>query len=255
MNIIVCYKVVPDEQDAQVTADRTLSFERASLKIGDYDLNAVEAARQIAEAGDAHVISLTAGGDAVEDSKIRKGILARGPEENIAIKDESLATAEADVTARVLAAAIRSLDGADLILCGEGSSDLYAQQVGSQLGTVLGMPAINSVSSMTVEGGVAKLEREVGSEVQVLEVTLPAVISVIADMNEPKIPSMKDILAAGKKPSKVVTPQELGVDDLKGSMEIVSTLAPEQKERNLEIFEGSDEDTLQAFIARIQEQL
>ena len=76
MNIVVCYKIVPDEQDAVVQADRTLSFERAALKIGDYDLNAVEAGAQLASASGASLVSLTAGGDPVEDSKLKKAILS-----------------------------------------------------------------------------------------------------------------------------------------------------------------------------------
>ena len=60
MNIVVCYKIVPDEQDAVVQADRTLSFERAALKIGDYDLNAVEAGAQLASASGASLVVLAA---------------------------------------------------------------------------------------------------------------------------------------------------------------------------------------------------
>ena len=130
MNIVVCYKIVPDEQDAVVQADRTLSFERAALKIGDYDLNAVEAGAQLASASGASLVSLTAGGDPVEDSKLKKAILARGPHENVAVKDASLPEAGSAVTARVLAAAVKQLDDVSLVLCGEGSADRYAQQVG-----------------------------------------------------------------------------------------------------------------------------
>ena len=122
MNIVVCYKIVPDEQDAVVQADRTLSFERAALKIGDYDLNAVEAGAQLASASGASLVSLTAGGDPVEDSKLKKAILARGPHENVAVKDASLPEAGSAVTARVLAAAVKQLDDVSLVLCGEGSA-------------------------------------------------------------------------------------------------------------------------------------
>ena len=139
MNIVVCYKIVPDEQDAVVQADRTLSFERAALKIGDYDLNAVEAGAQLASASGASLVSLTAGGDPVEDSKLKKAILARGPHENVAVKDASLPEAGSAVTARVLAAAVKQLDDVSLVLCGEGSADRYAQQVGVQLGELLGV--------------------------------------------------------------------------------------------------------------------
>ena len=139
MNIVVSYKIVPDEQDAVVQADRTLSFERAALKIGDYDLNAVEAGAQLASASGASLVSLTAGGDPVEDSKLKKAILARGPHENVAVKDASLPEAGSAVTARVLAAAVKQLDDVSLVLCGEGSADRYAQQVGVQLGELLGV--------------------------------------------------------------------------------------------------------------------
>ena len=197
MNIVVCYKIVPDEQDAVVQADRTLSFERAALKIGDYDLNAVEAGAQLAAASGASLVSLTAGGDPVEDSKLKKAILARGPHENVAVKDASLPEAGSAVTARVLAAAVKQLDDVSLVLCGEGSADRYAQQVGVQLGELLGLPTVNAVSSIELDDGVAHVERTVGAVVERLDVPLPAVLSVVADMNTPRIPSMKDILGAG----------------------------------------------------------
>ncbi|WP_172135399.1 putative electron transfer flavoprotein FixA [Adlercreutzia sp. ZJ473] len=253
MSIVACYKIVPDEQDIAINPDRTLNFSRATLKIGDYDLNAVEAGAQLAASTDTQLVSLTAGGPEVKDSKIKKSILSRGPAENVAICDPVLATAEADVISKILAAAIRTMDEVNLVLCGEGSADLYEQQVGIQLGERLGWPAINAVSSLEVEGDRARLRRTLGNEVQVLEVTLPAVVSVVADMNEPRIPSMKDILGAGKKPSKTLTPDEVGITDLDGCLEIVSTLAPEQKERACEILEGDDTDTITSFVARIRE--
>jgi len=247
MNIVVCYKIVPDEQDAVVQADRTLSFERAALKIGDYDLNAVEAGAQL--------VSLTAGGDPVEDSKLKKAILARGPHENVAVKDASLPEAGSAVTARVLAAAVKQLDDVSLVLCGEGSADRYAQQVGVQLGELLGLPTVNAVSSIELDDGVAHVERTVGAVVERLDVPLPAVLSVVADMNTPRIPSMKDILGAGKKPSRVLSFEDVGFDGFDEAIDVVSTLAPEQRDRACEILEGDDDETIQAFAARVRERL
>ena len=255
MNIVVCYKIVPDEQDAAVQADRTLSFERAALKIGDYDLNAVEAGAQLASTHGASLVCLTAGGDAVEDTKLKKAVLARGPQENVAVKDASLPEAGSTKTAQVLAAAVKQLGDVDLVLCGEGSADRYAQQVGVQLGELLGLPVVNAVSSIELADGAARVERTVGSVVERLEVPLPAVLSVVADMNTPRIPSMKDILGAGKKPSRVLSLADVGLDDVDEALEVVSTLAPEQRERACEIIEGDDEETVQAFVARVREQL
>lgn len=255
MNIVVCYKIVPDEQDAQVQADRTLSFERAALKIGDYDLNAVEAGAVLAEKEGATLTCLTAGGDAVEDSKIKKAILARGPQTNVAVKDASLPGAGSAKTAAVLAAAVKTLEDVQLVLTGEGSADLYSQQVGIQLGEMLGLPVVNAVSAIEIEGNVARVQRTVENVVETLEVPLPAVISVVADMNDPRIPSMKDILGAGKKPSSVVSFDEIGYADAPEAVEVVSTLAPEQKDRACTILEGADEDTVNRLLAAIREQL
>lgn len=255
MNIVVCYKIVPDEQDVAVRPDRTLSFERAALKIGDYDLNALEAGAQLAAEQGATLTSLTAGGDAVEDTKLKKAVLARGPQENVAVKDATLPEAGSAKTARVLAAALKQLDDVDLVLCGEGSADLYAQQVGVQLGELLGLPTVNAVSAIELAEGVAHVQRTVGNVVERLEVPLPAVLSVAADMNTPRIPSMKDILGAGKKPSRVLSLDEVGYVDADEAIRTVSTLAPEQRDRAGEVFEGSDDETIQAFVARLREQL
>lgn len=255
MNIVVCYKIVPDEQDAQVQADRTLSFERAALKIGDYDLNAVEAGAVLAEQEGASLTCLTAGGDAVEDSKLKKAILARGPQANVVVKDASLPGAGSSKTAAVLAAAVKTLDDVSLVLCGEGSADLYSQQVGIQLGEMLGMPVVNAVSAIQLDGSVARVQRTLDDVVETLEVPLPAVLSVVADMNDPRIPSMKDILGAGKKPTTVLGFDEIGYTDAPETIEVVSTLAPEQKDRACTILEGADDDTVNQFLAAIREQL
>ena len=255
MNIVVCYKIVPDEQDAQVQADRTLSFDRAALKIGDYDLNAVEAGAVLAAETGATLTCLTAGGDAVEDSKLKKAILARGPQVNVAVKDASLAAAGSSKTAAVLADAVKTLDDVQLVLTGEGSADLYSQQVGIQLGELLGYPVVNAVSAIRLDGNIAHVQRTLEHVVETLEVPLPAVLSVVADMNTPRIPSMKDILGAGKKPSRVVSFDDISYADVPETVEVVSTLAPQQKDRTGIIVEGADEETVNKILAAIREQL
>ena len=79
MKIIVCYKLVPEEQDIVVKRDKTLDFTQAQWKVGQYDLNAVEAGAQLAEAASGEVVVLTVGGDIVDNSKLKKDILSRGP--------------------------------------------------------------------------------------------------------------------------------------------------------------------------------
>jgi electron transfer flavoprotein beta subunit len=84
----------------------------------------------------------------INQSKLKKDILSRGPDELVMIADDALANADTAVTARVLAAASGSSRRVDLVLCGEGSADLYFQQVGLQLGELLDLPTLNAVSSI-----------------------------------------------------------------------------------------------------------
>ena len=253
MRIIVCCKVVPEEQDISVTTDRRLDLSRATAKISQYDLNAIECAMQLAGPDD-QVIALTAGPKKwLDNTKIRKDILSRGPASLEIVMDDKLADALPEATADVLAAAVRKL-GFDLVICGEGSGDLYAQQVGPLLGEKLGVPSINAVQAAALEGGSLVVERALDQEVEILEMSLPAAIAVTSDINVPKIPTMKAILAAGKKPSNVQDCAACGVEP-KAFVEIVSVLAPEASERLNKIVEGDGDDAVAAFVESIRKVL
>ncbi|MPM61846.1 Protein FixA [bioreactor metagenome] len=251
MRILVCYKIVPDEQDISVNPDRTLSFDRAELKIGQYDLNAVEAGAQLAETLGGSVAALTVGGPEVENSKMKKNILSRGPEANYTVNDAALIHADSAATARALAAAARKIGAWDLILCGEGSSDLYAQQVGVQVGELLGVASLNAVSGIKPDGARLLVERTLEDEVETLSVSLPAVLSVVADMNVTRVPSMKEILGAGKKPSTHWSGTELSIDT-SPALETVEILAPAQTERRCVVLEGDGEDKIAEFLKMIR---
>lgn len=252
MKIISCCKIVPEEQDISVNSDKTLKLDNAGLKISLYDLNALEAGVELAgaEAGST-VTALTVGAKACTgNSKVRKDILSRGADSLAVVGDDSLAGVLPGETAKIMAGAAKKL-GFDLILCGEGSADLYAQQTGLLLGGLLGVPTVNSVGKITVSGGIARVERDLEDEVETVDVPLPAVISVTTDINVPKIPSMKAILAASKKPV-----EELSLADISYSSEpasvALSILAPDQAERKREIIEGDSEESIAAFAANIR---
>lgn len=239
MNVLVCYKVVYEEQDIVVKSDNTLSFDRAELKLSLYDLNAVEEGVKIAAATNGTCKALSVGSEILDNSKLKKGLLSRGPAELMLVKDVALKDADTNQTAKVLAAAAKKA-GFDLILCGEGSGDYYSQQTGLQLGEILGVNVINAVSKITPQDGKVIVERTLEDMVEVVEVPLPAVISVTSDINEPRIPSMKDILAAGKKPVTELSVADLGISMPESTVDTVSVLAPQQAERKKIIVEGDD---------------
>ena len=107
MHIVSCFKVVPEEQDIVVTPDQKLSFDRADFKISQFDLNGIEAAVQLAGEGDV-VTALSVGGKILENSKLKKDVLSRGPSELCLVKDDAaFEGALAETTASAIAAAAR----------------------------------------------------------------------------------------------------------------------------------------------------
>lgn len=253
MRILVCYKIVPDEQDITVNSDRTLNLSRAELKIGPYDLNAVEAGARLAEDTGGTLTALTAGGDEAESSKMKKSILSRGCAQNYVVKDPGLAGADSGIISAALAQAAQKLDW-DLILCGEGSSDLYAQQVGVQLGERLGVPTINGVNIITPDGDRVLVERSLEEETELLSVPLPAVLSVTAECNVTRVPSMKEILGAGKKPTTVWTGNDVDLP-MGETVKTLSVLAPAETQRKRVLIEGDSEDKIAEFCRAIRTEL
>ena len=110
MNIVACYKIVPDAQDIEVGADGALRLDRAQWVLGEYDLVAIEAAAQLAAATDGSAVLLSAGGEKLNDTKLVKAALSRGADELYRVVDPALEDADAFQTASVLAAALRKID-------------------------------------------------------------------------------------------------------------------------------------------------
>ena len=227
MKIVVAVKVVADDQDIFVAGDRTLDYSKAA-------------------ANDGTVTVISAATSKATDAKLKKDILSRGVDELIMVTDDALATADSFATAQVLKGIVEDkVSDYDLILTGDGSADFYAGQVNVQLAAALGVPTINEVTSIAAEGDKVVVERTLEEEVEEIEVPLPAVIAVSPSIGEPRIPGMREILAAGKKPSTV---DELagGVD---AKIEIEETKAPELAPRKQQIFEEGDIDAFAAAVA------
>lgn len=254
MNVIACYKIVPYEQSISVAADRSLVLDKAELMIGQYDLNAIEAGAQLVEALGGELTALTVGAAEVENSKLRKAALSRGPAKAVTVNDPALAGADSSTTSAALAEAVRKIGNYDLVLCGEGSSDLYAQQVGVQLGERLGLPTVNGVIAIEPGDGFVTILRAVDGETEKLQVRLPAVLAVASGINTTRVPSMRDILAAGKKPVTALTGADVAVPAEKVT-ETLSVLAPEQTARKCQIFTGDSAETLAAFADAVKAEL
>lgn len=207
LNILCCFKWVVDEAYIKADPSGKLDLQWANYKLSDYDRNAIEAAAQLAAEYGGKVTSITVG--APDAGKGVKDALSRGPEQAYFVNDPAFADLEPAQTAAILADVIRERIPFDIIVCGEGSSDLYAQQVGPRLAENLNVPSIAYVQKVEVQDGNLIAERKTAFGVEVLKAPLPVVITVAPDINTPRIPGLKDTLGASKKPVVNITKAEL----------------------------------------------
>ncbi len=255
MNIIVCYKLIPDSEDLVKNPDGSISLEQAEWVISDYDLLAVEAGLQLVEKHGGKLTALSVGTDKLQNSKAKKDILSRGPDELYLVTDPTLGYGDTHQTAQVLTSAIQKIGEFDLVLFGEGSGDLYFQQVGLQVGELLGKPTLNAVSKVDVENDALTVERSLENVIDVLSVPMPAALSVTTDINVPRLPSMREILKAGKKPVTEWTLGDLELpDELSPKVDVLTVKAPKAVDRKQIELEGNTEQACQTLIGHLSKE-
>src|SRR5690242_1473820 len=211
-NIVVLIKQVPDTwSERKLTdGDFTLDREATDAVLDEINERAVEEALQIKEREGGEVTVLTMGPDRATDA-IRKA-LSMGADKAVHLSDDALAGSDAVATAKVLAKAIGTIEGVDLVVAGNEASDGRGAAVPAMVADVLGWPALTHVRELTVEGGAVTGRRETDDGVTVLSAELPVVVSVSEKINEPRYPSFKGIMAAKKKPVATLTLADVGVD-------------------------------------------
>ncbi|WP_328974491.1 electron transfer flavoprotein subunit beta/FixA family protein [Streptomyces canus] len=209
MNIVVLVKQVPDTaaERTLTEVDHTLDRENTDLVLDEINERAAEEALTLKEATDAEVTVVSMGPDSALDA-IRK-VLAMGADRGIHIRDDRLQGADVVTTARVLAAAVRTVADVDLVLAGNAATDGQASAVPAVVADLLGLPQLTHVRELDLDAGRVRAEREIENGETTLEAPLPALVSVTEKINEPRYPSFKGIMAAKKKPVATV-----GLDDL-----------------------------------------
>ncbi len=212
MNVVVCVKQIPDPAEpGALNADHTLKRD-GKLILDESDSYGVEMALQLVDAAGGGEVTLVSMAPNSETSGLRTA-LAMGAAKAVLVSDPTLAGAGALDTAKVLAAAIKRVEGADLILAGTESSDGYTGTVPEQIAAVLDLPSITFAKSVSVADGVVKVQRQTELGYDECESPLPAVVSVTAGVVEPRYPSFKGIMAAKSKPVDEVKVADLGLDD------------------------------------------
>jgi len=226
-----------------VGADGVVDWGRAKSGISEYDPVAIELARRLGEATGGEVIALTAGPRAVDASMARKAALSRGFDRAVIVGDDVLLGAGTTELAAVLAAAVRHIGGVDVVITGDSSVDVGAKMVPAVLAGQLGWPAVaevTAVSSSDPAAGRLRVERAIAGGTQVLEITGPVVLAASTDAAVPRVPGMRDILAAGKKPVESLAVSELEVAAGGASVTVTATSRPDLKARKGQLIETAD---------------
>ncbi len=198
MNIVVCVKRTPDTEAKIRLGDDGVSIDPEGVKfiISPYDEFAIEAGLQVKEAaGDGEVALLSLGGDDTQET-LRQG-LAMGADRAVLLKGDP--GQDGLAVAKGLAAELKEM-GADLILFGMKGADMDQQQVGPMAATLLGLPCATAVSEFEVGDGAVTCRREVEGGAEILELDLPAVVTMTKGKFDPRYASLKGIMAAKRKP-------------------------------------------------------
>jgi electron transfer flavoprotein beta subunit len=158
----------------------------------------------------------------------------------VIVEDEALADAGRSELAAVLAEVIRHIGDVDLVVTGDSSVDVAAKMVPAVLAGELGWPAVAEVTSITGRAGALRVERAIPDGVQVLEISDPAVLAAAADAAVPRVPGMKDLLAAGKKPVELLELAALKVPAQNAVMTVTGRALPERKARKSQLIDTAD---------------
>jgi electron transfer flavoprotein beta subunit len=212
MNIVVCVKHVPDAQSERTfSEDTTTDREGVDGLLSELDEYPIEEALKLVEAaGEGEVTVLTVGPDRAGDA-IKKA-LQMGAHKGVHVNDAAIHGSDAVATSLVLAEAIKKVGAVDLVLTGLASTDGSMSVVPAMLAERLGLPQVTFASELSVEGGTVRIRRDGDTASETIEAQLPAVVSVTDQINEPRYPSFKGIMAAKKKPVEAWSLADLGVD-------------------------------------------
>jgi electron transfer flavoprotein beta subunit len=211
MNIVVLVKQVPDtEVERRLNPDdNTVDRASADGVINYIDEFAIEEGLQLKEAQGGEVTVLTVGPERAGES-IRKA-LSMGADKAVHVRDDALHGSDAIQTARVIAAALKTLEY-DVVIAGSEATDSRMAVVPALIAEALGRPGLTLARKVTVDGGTVTIERVTENGYDKVAGATPAVISVVEKINEPRYPSFKGIMAAKKKPIDVKSLADLGVD-------------------------------------------
>jgi electron transfer flavoprotein beta subunit len=216
LNMIVCCKQVldPEAPPASFKIDpstnKVIPPPGVPPVVNPFDEQAVEAALRIKDLQGGKITVLSLGNNLLRD--VVKKPLSMGADELILLEDEAFEGGDSWSIAFALATAIKKVGEYDIIFCGRQAADWDAGQVGSGIAEILGIPGVTLAKKVEATDGKARVERVISDGYQVIEVTLPALITVSNELGEARYATLKGIMAASKKQPVVWKPADIGLD-------------------------------------------
>jgi len=256
LHIIVCIKQVPESTEVKWDKERgTMIREGIKGIINPFDENALEAALQLREQHGGQVTVISMGIPRVIE-QLREA-LAVGADRAILLSDRALAGADTLATAYTLSLAIRKLAPFDLVLCGKQAIDGDTAQVGPGIAERLEIPQVTYAREISLENGRLRVKRMLEEGYEVVETSLPALVTVLKQLNQPRYPSLKGLMAAKKAEIPIWSAAELEADPQRIGMagsptKVVKTYTP-SREHHAEMIEGSPDETAEALINKLRE--
>lgn len=238
MNIIVCAKQVIDVSEMKVdSATKKPILQGVPQKISDIDKNAMEEAIKIKEKHGGKITVLTVG---PADAKERiKELLAMGADEGVLVSHPE--KYDYHVISSLLAEAMKKIGEYDIVLCGEASIDLFSGQVGPRLAGLLNIPQITYAQSVNAEKDKVVAERDMGDKMVTTESSYPVLITVTKEINEPRLPSLMQILGSANKPINEWSAESLTSGKLDPLIETVDIMGVPMDRKNIVYQDDIDE--------------
>ena len=223
--------------------------------VNGFDLNAVEAALQLRDAGaDVEITVLSVGSDFVMDAM--KKPLAMGADRLVLVDDDGLDKLDAAATVKVLAAAIEKDGPFNLVLGGRQASDWDQAHVTLGLAEVLKLPLVSLVQKLAIDGDSLALQRVIPDGYQVVSAPIPSVLTITNELGEPRYPNLRGIMGASRKKPEIFSLADLGLSaaDLAPKLELKRLYIPESN-KQVELIEGEDEaDSGRKLALRLREE-
>ena len=259
MNIIVCIKQVPETTEVKINPQtNTLIREGVKSIINPFDMYAIEEAIRLREKFGGKTTVITMGPPQAE-SALREAI-SLGIDEAILLSDRAFAGSDTWATSYALAAAVKKIGVYDLILCGKQASDGDTAQVGPGISTHLNIPQVTYVKKIEeIKDKLARVERMTEEGFEVIQTPLPVLLTVVKEINEPRIPSLRGMLKAKQAKIAQWTAEDIQADPgavgLIGSpTQVIKIFTPPPREGG-QIFQGETTEVVQKLVEVLKDQI